>query len=157
MKMGGGMPEAMLQRLLSGGELFDAETCTWIKRGFARWLAPNDKISMPAAFGLHGSAALVSVRMRDLWLREAGRYIVDCSPWPRAKKLRSAAHEFLSHPWPVWRRATEPPWSRCSHLQACLFFAARAQADFPKTDRQFLTIIIAEEDRPDDFTTLLRI
>jgi hypothetical protein len=139
----------LLQSVLDGTA--DPAAIEWLRRGFVKWLQSGAALTLPACLGLHARPFLIRIALRDFWLRDAGRCIEQRSDWGRAKALHAAARQFLGYPWPVWKRAAEPPWARCTRLQACLFFAAKAHADFPESVRQYFNIL-CETKAPDDFT-----
>jgi hypothetical protein len=149
---------ALLLEQLCDGDV-DAAVADWLRTGFLRWLHSDGSLTLPACLHLHARPAVVRIGLRDRWLREAARDPVEAlSLWRRAKRLRVEVASFESRSWPSWRREREPPWERCSRVQACLFYAFRAGAAMPQTTEQFRNILAADNETKsrDHFATALR-
>jgi hypothetical protein len=150
-----------LHRVLQGEA--NQDDAAWIADAFAKWLA-GDAVSVAAALRLPATRPfLLRVYLRDVWLVEAGRLILESESgyrgrcrtrWALAKRLRAAAFSFQTTKWLVWRRQVEPPWDRASPLDVAFFFALRSSDRLPDTERQFFDIAapLFEMKAEDDFT-----
>lgn len=122
---------ANLQRALSAA--MDPEGAAWLARGLRTWLEANGNLSLCRCLGLPAASRL-PVAMRDFWLAAAA---VEAGLSP-ARLYRSAL-AFDRRTWPVWRDLPEAPARATAEER--LLFAARKWAPFPKSRRQYSSIV----------------
>jgi len=136
---------ALAVRLMEG--VVDVEVKAWLRSAFVRWRREGGDL---VAHLRLPTARRFRLACRDLWLRDAARYCVG-KPWPRTRQLEGEIARFMAYRWLAWQRQHEvPPGAR--PLEVCLFLAAHAHPELPRSTRA-LYRVIADAFSEDDDTT----
>lgn len=139
-------------RELMKSAIVGEEQAQWLRTGVLSWLRNGGKIPLATFLGFPAGSRGVRLFRRDLWLREAVRFVQAPTSWQRADLLRRAATVFMARTWPAWHRLSVPP-THATELQGCLFWAANSEPRLPATTKQFHNILASamETKTADDF------